>query len=154
MLEADATAPFFNDNIFQTLNWDAEKMRGDSLEHQLVDNGSGPNYKTPKDTTPTGYTLTGPQFNLGWRGAYLSSPIGADPWGRRYLVNSVFFATAQDALEGTEEGKRSGGWSHDVICLSAGVNQLYETSFADKRDGRGTERGGDDFTYVIHGDTR
>lgn len=154
MLEGKGTTPFYDDAISQTLKWDLETERGDSLEHQLVANGLGPNYRTPGETNPTGYTLTGPQFNLGWRGAYLSSPIGWDPWGRRYLVNSVFLATAQDALEGTTEGRRSGGWSHDVFCLSAGQNGLYETSFADKTGGRGTQREGDDFTYVISGDTR
>ena len=153
MLDGNASGAFFNDNVFQTLNWDADS-RADSLEHQLIDNGNGPKYATPADSEPTGYSLTGPQFNLGWRGAYLSSPIGPDPWGQRYLVNSAFLAIAQDAAEGTLEGKRSGGWSHDVFCLSAGQNRLYETSFADKTGGRGTDRRGDDFTYVISGETR
>lgn len=152
MLDGSAVETFYSDHVYETLNWDKEKMRGDALDHQLITNG--PRYRTPGETNPTGYSLPGPQFNLGWRGAYLSSPIGWDPWGHRYVVNSAFLSTAQDAQEGTFEGKRSGGWSHDVFCLSPGQNGLYETAFADKTGGRGTARGGDDFVYVISGDTR
>ena len=149
--DVDSNAQDFNhaDIAQSPLNWWYEEAHGDSLEHQLVENGNNSKYRTPAQTAPTGYTMSGPQFNLGGRGAYLSSPIGADPWGRRYVVNSVFLATAYDATEGNGEGQRSGGWAKDVFCLSAGQNNIYETPFGDD-----CLRKGDDFIYVISGDTR
>ena len=97
------------------------------MEHQFVDNGGGPDYPAPADLSSD--LFAGPGAGLGWRGAYLSSPIGPDPWGHRYLVNTVFLAVARDADAGTGEGQRSGGWSHDTFCISAGPNGQYETPF-------------------------
>ncbi len=135
----------------QQLNWDYENSRGDSMEHQFVSNGTGPMYPTPSDLGT--YARVGPHFNLGWRGAYLSPPIGPDPWGRRYLVNTAFLAVGIDAPAGTGQGQKSGGWSNDVFCLSAGPNTLFETAFGGNSN-YGVYRGGDDFVYIISGDTR
>ncbi len=149
-MEGDATTMFDSSgNIAMHLNWWKDDYRGDAMERQFVTNYA--HYPTP-GTLGT-YTRVGPQFNLGWRGAYLSGPIGPDPWGRRYLVNSVFLAVARNAHAGTAEGKRSGGWSHDAFCLSAGPNGLYETAFGGNGKG-GVTRKGDDFIYIISGDTR
>ena len=134
-----------------TLNWDWDSSRGDSMHHQFVDNGSGPAYPTPSDLGT--YTAVGPQWGLGWRGAYLSPPIGPDPWGSKYLVNTAFLSVAIDAPAGTGQGRRSGGWSHDVYCISPGPNKLYETAIAGNGTG-GVYRLGDDFIYIISGDTR
>jgi hypothetical protein len=131
------------------LNWYADGDRGDSMEHQLVDNGGGPDYPAPADLAS--YGLSGP--GLGWRGAYLSSPIGPDPWGHRYLVNTVFLAVARDADAGTGEGQRSGGWSHDTFCISAGPNGRFETPFSGNAS-HGVDRWGDDLIFIISGDTR
>jgi hypothetical protein len=131
------------------LGWWMEGERGDSMEDQFVSNG--PAYRTPNSLQT--YAAVGPQFNLGWRGAYLSSPIGPDPWGHRYLVNSVFLAVAVDAQPDTFEGRRSSGWSHDAFCISAGPNGLYETGFGSNAS-RGVSRQADDFIYIISGDTR
>jgi hypothetical protein len=131
------------------LNWRKDDLRGDSMEDQFVTNM--PFYGTP--AALGNFNAVGPQFNLGWRGAYLSSPIGPDPWGHRYLVNSVFLAVAVDAEGGTGEGKKSGGWSNDTFCISAGPNGLYETAFGGNGKG-GVTREGDDFIYIISGDTR
>jgi hypothetical protein len=131
------------------LAWWKDSERGDSMEKQFVTNGPG--YLTPNEGLT--YTAVGPQYNLGWRGAYLASPIGPDPWGHRYLVNSVFLSVATDSHEGVLEGKRSGGWSHDAFCISSGPNALFETGFATGAT-RGVTRKGDDFIYVISGDTR
>lgn len=95
----------------------------------------------------------GANWHLGWRGAYLSPVIGPDPWGHRYLVNSVFLAVAEDAGPGRGEGKRGGGWSRDALCISAGPNGIYETPFGGSEN-FGTRRLGDDFIFVISGDTR
>lgn len=144
-------AAFFDSpgTIAMHLTWWKDNYRGDSMEHQFVTNH--PHYKTPAALGT--YIAVGPQFGLGWRGAYLAPPIGPDPWGHRYLVNSVFLAVAVNAHAGTAEGKRSGGWSRDTFCISAGPNGLFDTAFGGNGKG-GVTRQADDFIYVISGDTR
>ncbi len=149
-------APLTFGNAKGTLTWSDEEERGDTMEHQLVDNGAGagPAYPTPGILGAISRTL--PEFGLGWRGAYVSSPIGADPWGHRYLVNSVFLAVAKDATSGhimVVPPPSQDGWSFDVMCISAGPNGIFQTDFA-SASGFGTNRRGDDFTFVIQGDTR
>jgi hypothetical protein len=133
------------------LNWHTDNSRGDSMQHQFVDNGSGPGYAAPADTGSSDFA--GPGTGMGWRGAYLSSPVGPDPWGHRYLVNTVFLAVARDAAAGTGEGQRSGGWSHDTYCISGGPNGQFETPFAGNAT-HGVYRRGDDLIFIISGDTR
>ena len=133
------------------LNWDADGARGDSMDRQFVTNEGGAGYPVPSDGDP--YGLGGPAIGLGWRGAYLSSPVGPDPWGHRYLVNTVFLAVARDAGAGTGEGQRSGGWSRDTFCISAGPNGLFETPFGGNTT-HGVDRRGDDLVFIISGDTR
>jgi hypothetical protein len=149
----DVVSPDFNaaGDIQQSLNWYSENTRGDSMEHQFVTNDSGPMYPTPAETG--GSMRSGPQFLLGWRGAYLSPGIGPDPWGHRYLVNSVFLSTATDACADNCNGGRNGGWINDTFCISAGRNGLYETAFAGNSHG-GVTLKGDDFIFVISGGTR
>jgi len=92
-----------------------------------------------------------------WRGAYLPSPIGPDPWGTRYGVNAKWLG--EQAMPSEAPSMRNGllfvqppstDPNADVICVSAGPNKKYETAFAGNGNG-GTSRGGDDFTYVIAG---
>lgn len=149
-VDGDGAAMFDSPgNIALHLNWWKDNYRGDSMERQFVTNGA----YYPEPGSLFTYTAVGPQFGLGWRGAYLSSPIGPDPWGHRYLVNSVFLAVARDAHPGTAEGQRSGGWSRDAFCIAAGPNGLYDTAFGGNGKG-GVDRQGDDFIYIISGDTR
>ena len=151
-LTGDATTSFNGGgNTASDLNWDKDNARGDSMQHQFVENGGGPAYPTPADLGT--YTSAGPQAGLGWRGAYLSPPVGPDPWGRRYLVNTVFLSVARDADEGTGEGQRSGGWSRDVFCITPGPDGLFETAFAGNSM-HGVYRRGDDLVFVVSGDTR
>lgn len=139
-------------------NWDHTTNR-DTMVDQFVENA--PQYKTPSNlaTVNSGndgvYEYPKPWFNYGWRGAYLQSPVSWDPWGKPYLVNTMFLATAKDADGGTGEGQKSGGWSRTVFCLSAGVNKLYETPFGGNADAnkRGVTRFGDDYFYPIQGST-
>ena len=138
-------------NTAGELNWHSDSARGDTMQHQFVDNGGGPGYPAPADLET--YDWGGPGTGLGWRGAYLSSPVGPDPWGHRYLVNSVFLAVARDADGGTGEGQRSGGWSRDSFCISAGPNGQFETPFSGNAT-HGVHRRGDDLIFVIAGDTR
>ena len=126
------------------LNWDADGARGDSMDRQFVTNGGGSGYPAPSDDGP---------YGPGWRGAYLSSPVGPDPWGHRYLVNAVFLAVARDAAAGGGEGQRSGGWSRDTFCISAGPNGQFETPFGGNAT-HGVDRRGDDLVFIISGGTR
>jgi hypothetical protein len=136
-------------NMATSITWFYDDVRGDSMEHQFTDNSA--NYAPP---FPAGTTLAvGPQFNLGWRGAYLSGPIGPDPWGHKYLVNSVFLSVAIDANCGGCEGNRDSGWSYDTFCISPGPNALFETAFQGNA-AHGVSRRGDDFITIIGGDTR
>ena len=148
-----------NMNLYHgSLNWKTD--RGDSMENQFVTNRPG--YATPGANHPT-YYPAGPQFNLGWRGAYLSPPIGPDPWGNMYLVNSAFLAIAagwgsydvqaDGSNHGGGEGTAAGGWSYDTFCISAGPNGVYETPIGGNGMG-GVSRMGDDFIFVISGGTR
>jgi type II secretory pathway pseudopilin PulG len=143
MLGGYASVPFSSPDLAAALNWDADGTRGDSMTSQFAVN-------TPGYAMPVG---SGLGFGAGWRGAYLSPSIGPDPWGRRYLVNSAFLAVASDAAAGDGEGQRSGGWTRDVVCLSAGPNGLYETAFFGTEAG-GTASRGDDLVFVISGGTR
>ncbi len=145
--------PLFIENANGTLNWSDDDKRGDSMEHQFVDNGAGagPGYPTPGMLGT--YNRTVPDFGVGWRGAYLSAPVGPDPWGHRYLVNSVFLAVAKNATPGPGQGQAQGGWSKDVFCISAGPDGIFQTDFVGGA-GYGTHRRADDFTFVIQGDTR
>lgn len=154
-LNQDTTADFNNQNIASgNINWTHDDGSNASwMEHQFVTNESGPWYPTPGDSIPPGWVNPLPAFNLGWRGAYVSPPIGPDPWGHRYLVNSVFLSVAVDAENGQGEGERNGGWARDTLCISAGANNLFDTPIGGS-GGFGTKRTNDDFVYVISGDTR
>jgi len=135
-------------NTASWLNWDRDGDRGDSMERQFTTNDA--NYPPPSMYGT--YGAAGSFTGLGWRGAYLSAPIGPDPWGHRYLVNTVFLSVAVDASPGRGEGQRSGGWSSDSFCLSAGPNGLFQTAIGGNGMG-GTRRRGDDFMFLISGDT-
>jgi len=137
-----------------TINWDDDQVAdvGDTMEMQFVLNTT-PLYPTPADSTPTGFTKSGPQAGLGWRGAYLSAPIGTDPWGKVYVSNTAFLVVASDSTDGTLEGNKAGGWSRDTIVLSAGPNGIFDTPFGGNV-AHGTTVGGDDLIYVVRGDTR
>jgi hypothetical protein len=142
------------------LNWHLETVeatRGDWMENQFVTNA--PLYGTPLINYPPPLYPVGPLFGLGWRGAYLAPPIGPDPWGRRYMVNSAFLAVARDSAPNTHGGPNR-WWEHDVFCISPGPNGLYETPVASDVGCAGPIgvfgacRTGDDFIYVIQGSGR
>ena len=158
-LAGSALTPFSSSAVTPgSINWDhdSDALVGDRMEHQFTINAPG--YATPA----SGGFPVGPLFGLGWRGAYLSSPIGPDPWGHKYLVNVAFLASASDT---TGDDARSsvavgpplsgGEWiARDVFCLSPGPNGRYETHFGGCSAGGGTCREGDDFVYVVSGGRR
>ena len=134
-------------------NWNAVAPNADTMAGQFVTN-------TPQYITPLGKLMAGgsypagPMLRLGWRGAYLSPPIGPDPWGSRYYVNSGFFAVATNSTPG-QEGGPLWSWERDVVCLSAGPDQAVSSPFGQGRSpGYGASREGDDFIFVISGSGR
>jgi type II secretory pathway pseudopilin PulG len=106
-------------------------------------------------TNTIGYTAAGftggggPRFGVGWRGAYLGN-VDVDPWGYAYQANTLFVGVATDAAAGTGQGALSGGWSPDLMVVSAGSNGNIQTAFG----ALGAAAVGDDVVYVIQGSTR
>lgn len=131
------------------LRWEQDDgSQADTMVDQWVTNI--PNYGPPNQDS---HKNPKPSFNLGWRGAYIQSPIGPDPWGHRYVVNTVFLAVADDATDSANDGSLDKGWNRDVFCLSAGSNGLYETWFGGSNN-LGILRGRDDEAYPISGGSR
>ena len=109
-------------------------IQADTMENQLVRGnplGDGPVMGFVYD--PNDYYLR-PRGHMypGFRGAYLSTPIGPDPWGNRYSANVGFLHT-----QGTPAASLYGcGHSvsqfldHDVFVLSAGPDGTINTSFS------------------------
>jgi type II secretory pathway pseudopilin PulG len=124
-----------------------EITQSDTIEHQLVTNA--PAYTTvASNFTPSMNTAGG----LGWRGPYVTGPLGADPWGSGYQANTLFLATANDAGAGTTEGLLNGGWNSDVFVVSAGPNGLIDTPFA--ASGTGAKAVADDLIFIVQGSTK
>ena len=80
----------------------------------------------------------------GWRGPYLDR-IPLDPWGYPYVCNVRYLVGAN--VSGVTLAESS---QHAVLCLSAGANGLFETSFADATALDATP-GGDDVGAVLQG---
>lgn len=145
-----------------TFNWQGATGMGggtivqtDTIEDQLVTNTTTPYVSTNLFTSGGG-----PRDGLGWRGAYLTGPTGADPWGYKYQANTMFLAVARPAsLTSTiAEGLLSGGWASDVLVISGGTNGVIETSFGNEGAAAGklnaSNPGGDDVIYLVQGATR
>jgi type II secretory pathway pseudopilin PulG len=155
--EATVTASAFgstlaNNQLSNSLNWagdataEVDDTYRDTLDNQLVTNTlATSNYKT---LTFGSRGVAG----RGWRGGYLSGPIGLDPWGYAYQVSSAFLAVASDAATADVPAEGGGytGWANDVIVISAGPNSIIATPFG----GLATAAVGDDITYVVKGATR
>jgi hypothetical protein len=156
---ASITLPDSEAAIDATVNWipsgnAVSSSQRDTIDEQLIVNGTTP-YAAP-DFTAGG----GPRMKLGWRGGYLNGPITSDPWNTKYQVNTIFLTVATNAFDSTggspnqlQEGLRETAWLRDVLVLSAGRNQIVQTSFGGTAAG-GATAGGDDVAYVISGATR
>lgn len=130
------------------LNWaggtnEVADARRDLMDRQFVTNVAG--YASP-GFTPGG----GPRVGIGWRGAYLSGPVDLDPWGYVYQANTVFLGVASDAVDGTGAGEKRGGWTSDVVVVSAGSNGVIQTAFGSSA----VAAVGDDLVAVIQGSSR
>jgi len=88
----------------------------------------------------------GPKPGLGWRGGYLSTNTGPDPWGNRYGCTTVWLSPGSDNAA-TYEGSNK-----DVFCMTAGADGTASTDM-DGNDS-GVVVGGDDLIYVLQGNTR
>jgi hypothetical protein len=110
-------------------------------------------------TNGTGYasvTFTaggGAKAGSGWRGAYLQSSPGPDPWGYLYQSNTMFLMTATNASAGTTNGLQNGGWINDVIVISPGRDGTIATLFGSDTTGA-TAVSGDDVVYIVSGSSR
>jgi len=155
---SDAATPYTlaGGNVASVGTWDTTLMSNiGSMETHFTRNNMGPGpYPTPSILFPTTFPV-GPLFGLGWRGGYLSAPIGPDPWGNAYMVNTMFLTTASNALAPTE-GQNGTIWDRDVFCISSGPNRQFETYFGGciSTTFFGTCRRGDDWTFIIQGSTR
>ena len=95
----------------------------DTMDNQLVTNTpmGGGKYPSP-GVSPV---------SCGWRGAYISGPIGPDPWGTRYMANVMFLGSSPN----------------DVFVLSAGPDKIVQTPF--QVDGASAKE--DDLIALISG---
>jgi type II secretory pathway pseudopilin PulG len=118
-----------------------------TMDAHLVTNG--PSYSL------VSFTLGGgPRQGVGWRGAYLTGPIGGDPWGYKYQSNTLFLIQASDGANGAGgNGDDTGGWINDVIVVSPGPDGDVKTVFASDATGATTVTG-DDVVYVVSGSSR
>ena len=90
----------------------------------------------------------GPRPGLGWRGGYLSTATGPDPWGVRYACTTVWLNPASDTTLATAKGT-----NNDAFCLAAGADGNVDTDMDSSANG-GVAVGGDDLIFVIQGNTR
>jgi type II secretory pathway pseudopilin PulG len=115
--------------------------------------GSDPAGNEATDSLTNPYPLVvfpaagGPRVGLGWRGAYLTGPIGPDPWGNRYAANTVFLNPSADSfVQGT---------NFDAFVISAGSDGTISTDIeGNGSSSGGTSAGGDDLIYIMTGTTR
>jgi len=120
-------------------NWDGGGSGGTAgaLEDHLIRNQTAA-------LNPIYGTSASPPEPPGWNGPYVKQ-IPLDPWGRPYVCNVRYLDTARVAgVTPAEED------DHAVMCLSAGANGTFETSFDDGTELQGP--GGDDIGWPIQGD--
>lgn len=125
----------------------------DKIENQLAlgdpffpeDNSAATSpYKIPKNLHV---------FACGFRGAYISTPVTADPWGNRYMINVAWLGPRGSArIFGTSSQVEFN--NYDVFVLSAGPDELVSTEFQvgiPPNPAPGVIAGGDDQIAIILG---
>jgi prepilin-type N-terminal cleavage/methylation domain-containing protein len=88
-------------------------------------------------------TSSTPPDPPGWAGPYLKT-VPLDPWGHPYVCNVRYLVNA--SVSGVTAAVAA---DHAVMCLSAGPNGVWDTSFADATAISGPQ--GDDIGYLIQG---
>ena len=109
----------------------------DTMENQLVlgrPHGGHP-YARPDSGNPA---------SCGFRGAYVSTPIGTDPWGTRYLVNVAFLGFPGNRLLDASPATFR---NMDVFVMSTGPDKIADTPFTVD----GVVAGGDDQIALVSG---
>ena len=121
-----------------TGDWDGGGDAGNdaALEDFLI-------YNADADTDPLYAASATPPEPPGWNGPYIGT-IPTDPWGNPFVCNVRYLINANVNGATTAEAQ-----NHAVMCLSAGPNLVFDTSFADATALEGPE--GDDIGYVIQG---
>ena len=119
-------------------NWDGGGSGGTAgaLEDHMIRNRTA----AVNPLYPASQTAPDPS---GWNGPYLDS-VPLDPWGRPYVCNVRYLDGA--AVTGVTPAEED---NHAVMCLSAGPNGQFNTSFND-----GTQLaapGGDDIGWPVQG---
>ena len=107
-----------------------------SLQDHLI-------FNQDNDTATLYPTSTSPPDPPGWNGPYLKS-VPEDPWGNPYVCNVRFLVNGN--VNGVTAAEAA---SHAVMCLSAGPNKVWDTTFADATALDGP--GGDDIGFLIQG---
>ena len=143
---AGTTTPASNDNAWIGGTTPVVAGNQDTMDDQFVSN-------VPSYTNRNFALGGGPKPGVGWRGPYLTGPIGPDPWGFKYQANTVFLQVASDATAGTGNGQKNGGWFNDVFVISPGSDGNVETKFGDAVTGA-TVPVGDDVLYIVTGSSR
>jgi type II secretory pathway pseudopilin PulG len=137
--------------IANAVDWDDANANGDqiaNMNHHLAYNSIDAASLTDEYSLVVFPAAGGPRVGLGWRGAYLTGPIGPDPWGNRYGANTVFLNPSADAGAAT-------GTNFDAFVLSAGADGVVATDMeGNGAASGGTSAGGDDIVYVMTGATR
>jgi len=124
------------------VGWDSAIAAGVELAtDHLVTNGNA--YSVV--SFPSG---GGPRAGLGWRGGYISTSTGPDPWGNRYGCTTVWLGPGSDVTLAANKGT-----NNDTFCLTAGADGVAETRMYSSADGAVTVQG-DDVLYVFQGNTR
>lgn len=84
-----------------------------------------------------------PAATPGWNGPYIKE-VPVDPWGNPYVANVRYLdgASVTGVTTAIEQ-------SHAVVVISAGPNNLFETSFQDATTL--TAPGGDDIAWTVEG---
>ena len=107
-----------------------------AIEDHLIYNQDG-------DTNPLYPVSTTPPDPPGWNGPYLKL-VPQDPWGNPYVCNVRYLVNANVTGVTAAEAQ-----SHAVMCLSAGSNGVFETTFADATALDGPS--GDDIGFLVQG---
>jgi type II secretory pathway pseudopilin PulG len=138
--------------IAAALDWDDVDGATDQIANMnlhLAYNTVDANGLEDEYTLVTFPASAGPRGGLGWRGAYLTPPIGPDPWGGRYAATTVFLNPSSDST-GTGNGT-----NFDAFVLSAGPDGTVATDMeGNGLTSGGTTPGGDDLIFIFSGNTR
>lgn len=168
LLVSDGDVPVLGPSVVSESYW-IQVLNGltvDSLSNHLIENNPGElasgRYRNPSDITRVSaggqnIDFARPEssgFNapFAWRGAYLSAPVDPDPWGDRYMVNSLFLdPNPTTTVFGITSGFFTADYPRmDVFCLSAGPDHEIDTKSAQD----GAVPGDDDIIAVVSSNAR